>query len=78
MRTTLQITLPSASEPFNFSYQQFTSDNNSGDKMGLRGQLQGASTKILLVFYLLLTKRWLVVKDKDKTIVSAPESEQIK
>lgn len=32
----------------------------------------------LLVFYLLCTKKCLIMKDKHKTIVSPPENEQIK
>lgn len=62
----------------NFSYQQFTSDNNLGDKIGLKGWLKGGRTKVLLVFYLLFTEKYVVVKDKGKTIVQAPENEQIK
>lgn len=34
-------------------------------------------TKVLWVFYLLFTKKCLVVKGRDKTVVSAPENEEI-
>lgn len=47
--------------------------------MGLRvAWLEGGRTKVLLLFYLLFTEKYLVVKDKVKTIVWAPEKEQIK
>lgn len=39
---------------------------------------KGGTTKVLLVFCLLFTKKCLVVKDKDKTMASAPENEQMK
>ena len=38
----------SASDSFNSSYQQFTSDNNSGDKISLKGWLKGGRTKVFI------------------------------
>jgi hypothetical protein len=49
--------------------------------MGLQGCLAGGregEQRFCCSFYLLFTEKYLVVKDKDKTIVWALENEQIK